>query len=290
MPALNFNANDHQPLGSIEAVPSGWYPVKITKSEFKENSQKTGRYLELTATITDGDYKGGMLITRLNLENPNSTAVEIAQRTLSSICHAIHVHKITKTEQLHNHTHMWKAVYIEPVTDEDGKVIYGAKNDIKAYRESTELPGRTVEDDDAPAWVTEDMPAPAPEEPKPAPAPAPKAKAKVNPKAVPVPSTNDGVPPPDAPPADNVPSQTDVPALSEEKGIDTDFDSYMTAKAGGASYLAFAKKGWTIESLVKAGYMRDPGIGNKTVIPDVPPPSEPTDATSTSSAKPPWVP
>lgn len=277
MPALNFNAKDHQPLGNIEAVPTGWYPVKITKSELKDNSAKTGRLLELTGTITSGDHAGGMLITRLNIENPNTTAVEIAQRSLSSICHAVKVYQLTKTEQLHNIVHEWKAVYVEPVIDDDGKQIYAAKNDIKGYREATTSTDNTNDDstpfdNDEPDWVTEDTTPETTPEPAPAPAPTPEPTPEQEPK-----------------PKPKAKAKAKAKAKPAKK---SKYDKYMTDKAGGIGYNAFIDKGWSKDSMIKNGYMDDPGDGEAPEIPDVPPPADapaPEDAPSTPS-KPPWVP
>ena len=70
-----FNANEVEPAGSFEPIPAGKYPAAITESEMKPTKNGSGSYLQLTFTVTDGPYKNRVLWARLNLNNPNATAV-----------------------------------------------------------------------------------------------------------------------------------------------------------------------------------------------------------------------
>lgn len=96
-----FDASQIQP-NSFEALPNGNYPVIITESEWIQTKAGNGRYLKLTLDIIDGQFKGRKLFDRLNLENPNTQAEEIARRTLSAICHAVGVLKPNDSVELHN--------------------------------------------------------------------------------------------------------------------------------------------------------------------------------------------
>ena len=51
--------------------------------------------------MLDGPYKGRKLFDRLNLVNANPVTVEIAQRTLSAICHATGRMQVQDSEELH---------------------------------------------------------------------------------------------------------------------------------------------------------------------------------------------
>ena len=51
--------------------------------------------------ILDGPHKGRKIFDQLNLVNPNPTTVEIAQRTLSAICHATGKMQVSDSEELH---------------------------------------------------------------------------------------------------------------------------------------------------------------------------------------------
>jgi hypothetical protein len=60
-----------------------------------------GQYLYLELDILEGQYAGRKLFDRLNLINANPDAVQIAQRTLSSICRAVGKLQVNNSEQLH---------------------------------------------------------------------------------------------------------------------------------------------------------------------------------------------
>ncbi|NRA37012.1 MAG: DUF669 domain-containing protein [Planctomycetes bacterium] len=101
MVQLNFNANNHEPKnGENEAIPGGEYQACIVATTMKENKKKNGQYLEIESEIIDGQFKGRRIWDRLNIDNPNETAVEIAKGRLSAICHAVGVMEMTDTAQL----------------------------------------------------------------------------------------------------------------------------------------------------------------------------------------------
>jgi hypothetical protein len=97
-----FNANEVEPNSTFEPIPAGKYLAAITASETKPTKSGGGSYLELTFTILDGEYKGRMLWARLNLDNPNATAVKIARGDLSAICRAVNVMQPRDSVDLHN--------------------------------------------------------------------------------------------------------------------------------------------------------------------------------------------
>ena len=61
-----------------EPVPVGDYVCMITESEMKETKAGTGKYIQMNVEIVEGEYQGRKLIERLNIQNPNQKAVEIA--------------------------------------------------------------------------------------------------------------------------------------------------------------------------------------------------------------------
>ena len=67
------------------------------------------------------------MIDRLNLNNPNQIAVDIAQRTLSAICHATGVMTPQHSSELHDKPLVVKVA----VKAADGQ--YSASNEIKGY-------------------------------------------------------------------------------------------------------------------------------------------------------------
>ena len=74
-----FNANNVDPATDFEPIPAGKYVAIITDSGMKPTKSGSGHFLELTFQIIDGPYKSRMLWSRLNLDNPNAQAVQIAQ-------------------------------------------------------------------------------------------------------------------------------------------------------------------------------------------------------------------
>jgi hypothetical protein len=97
-----FNANQVEPTTNFEPLPAGKYLAVITESEMKPTKAGTGHYLQLTFEIMEGPHKGRNLWARLNLENPNARAVEIARAELSAICRAVGVLAPTDSVELHN--------------------------------------------------------------------------------------------------------------------------------------------------------------------------------------------
>lgn len=103
MATLNgFDANQVEPTDDFEPIPAGKYNAVITDSEVKETKAGTGTYLQLAFQVLDGEYRGRMLWSRLNLDNPNPTAVKIAQQELSAICRAVGVLTPHDSVELHD--------------------------------------------------------------------------------------------------------------------------------------------------------------------------------------------
>jgi len=122
-----FDANTVDPAQSREPVPAGWYKAVITESEEKPTKAQTGSYLQMTMEIIEGEHAGRKVFERLNLNNPNATAVEIAQRTLSSICRAVGVMTPRTSQDLHDKPLMLK-VKVKPAKDG-----YDASNEVGEY-------------------------------------------------------------------------------------------------------------------------------------------------------------
>lgn len=122
-----FDAQAVEPTTAYEVLPKGKYLCVAIASEMKTNKANTGEYLQITFEIVDGEHKGRKIFERLNIRNQNKTAEDIAQRTLSSLCRAVNVMKLTDSEQLHN-----LPAFLDVVVEE-GKGEYGPQNRIKGY-------------------------------------------------------------------------------------------------------------------------------------------------------------
>lgn len=97
-----FDANHVDPVTNFEPLPAGRYQAAIVDSEMKPTKAGTGNFLQLTFQVLDGPHKGRLLWARLNLDNPNSTAVQIARAELSAICRAVGVMAPRDSTELHN--------------------------------------------------------------------------------------------------------------------------------------------------------------------------------------------
>jgi len=103
MATLNgFDANTIDPMKDFEPIPAGKYMAIITDSEMKPTKAGTGSYLEMVFQVIEGEHKGRNLWARLNLDNPNDVAVNIAKSELSSICRAVGVMAPKDSMELHN--------------------------------------------------------------------------------------------------------------------------------------------------------------------------------------------
>ena len=122
-----FNALNHEPVTSFDPLPADWYKCVITDTEERQTKAMDGSYLLLTIEVIEGAYQGRRIFDRLNLNNPNKTAVEIAQRALASICRAVEVPNPKNSEELRDKPLMVK-VAVRPA--ENG---YDASNDVKGY-------------------------------------------------------------------------------------------------------------------------------------------------------------
>lgn len=132
-----YQADPNNVQGDYEPVPPGEYRVHVKESDMVENSKRNGHFIKLDLEILDGEYAGRTLIERLNIDNPNQQAVDIAQRTLNAICVAVGKLSITDTNELHN-VPMVAVVKVDPAkpyTDKDGNQQPGSpSNSIKTYK------------------------------------------------------------------------------------------------------------------------------------------------------------
>jgi len=122
-----FDANQVEPTTNFEAIPAGKYLALITDSEYKPNKAGTGSYLQLAFQVLDGAHKGRFLWARLNLDNPNATAMSIARSELSAICRAVGVMTPNDSVELHN---MPLVIHVKCVKRADTGDL---ANEIKGY-------------------------------------------------------------------------------------------------------------------------------------------------------------
>jgi len=122
-----FNASESEKLGDFTPIDAGVYPAQIVKSEMKPTQSGDGAYLQLEFEVLEGQFVGRKLWARLNLTNKNPVTVEIAQKTLATICECLEVEILEDSEQLHGKP-MLINVIVKPA-----QAQYAAQNDIKGY-------------------------------------------------------------------------------------------------------------------------------------------------------------
>lgn len=178
MATLTFDAANVEPAVAFDLLPPGKYEVQVVQSEMRPTRAGDGQLLWLEMDILSGQFAGRKIWDQLNLVNRNATTVEIAQRRLSAICHALGQIQVSDSEQLHFRplVCVLKAKAAGP--DKHG-VHREASNEVNTYEP---IGGRRA----APATATPPRPGPRPTaapaaEPAPAPAPARTPAAAVPP-------------------------------------------------------------------------------------------------------------
>lgn len=151
---------DAEASQDIGCIPTGEYPAHIIDSDMKPTKNNDGEYLELTHEVLDGPYKGRKVWARLNLDNPNSQAVEIANRDFSAIRHATGVLNPRDSADLHRKPMLIRVEFIPAGTvNKRGIASDRDRNEIKGWKaiDPADLPASTPSAPAAaasrPAWM-----------------------------------------------------------------------------------------------------------------------------------------
>lgn len=198
MAKLNFNANEHDTMDVMDPVPPGWYNAIIDDSEIKPTRNGTGSYLMLRFSLMGGTYNNRKIFLNLNLWHANPQAQEIAQKQMSTICHAIGVMQVNDSQELHGKP-LSIRVKINPATDQ-----YDASNSITAFKSVEDMTPASS----TPPWASSGK-SKADSAPKPWDSAPPKAEKKQETQeqqpAKPVEKQQSGLTPP--PWMDDIPSE-----------------------------------------------------------------------------------
>lgn len=129
MAGLNLDMTGVSPAEERSAIPAGEYLAVITESEMKTTKSGNGQFLQLTFEVIEGEFKGRKVWHRLNLNNPNSQAVEIARRELKAIMVAVNFPGdiINDSADLHN---LPLTIKVKAKQSDDGEV----QNEIKSFK------------------------------------------------------------------------------------------------------------------------------------------------------------
>src|SRR5210317_863708 len=135
-----FKSSEHESEDSFGVLPRGWYEAEIVKTEYNPNSKKTGHFLNAQYRILAPDsYVGRVVFHLMNLDNPNQTAVQIAQRELAAVCKACEVEEVEDSEDLHG---IPMGIYL---VQDKGSANYEPKNEIKKWCKIADIPEETEE-------------------------------------------------------------------------------------------------------------------------------------------------
>jgi hypothetical protein len=151
-----FDATSVEPAKPIEVLPPGRYPAQIVNSKLRVTKDGMGQYLWLELDVLEGPYRSRKLFDRLNLVNANPQTVEIAQRTLSAICHATGRMQVQDSEELH------LIPLIADVQVQPPKNGYGETNKIRYLPLASTQQAAPAPPPAAPARPTAPQAAPAP--------------------------------------------------------------------------------------------------------------------------------
>ncbi|MBE0559116.1 MAG: DUF669 domain-containing protein, partial [Proteobacteria bacterium] len=126
----------------------GKYLAIISDSGMKPTKNGSGSFLELTFQVIDGPYKNRLLWSRLNLDNPNKQAVEIARAQLSALCRAVGVMQPKDSLELHN---LPLQITVKCKKREDTDEIV---NEIRAYAKKEAATGQAQQETtNTPPWA-----------------------------------------------------------------------------------------------------------------------------------------
>ena len=159
-----FDATQHE-SNNYEPVPAGDYLAMIKSSEWVATKAGNGKFLKLSLSIVEGEHKGKTVVDRLNLQNPNPKAVQIANGSLADICRSVNVLRPHNSSELHNKP-MLVRVGLEERNDRPGEY----QNRVKGYKPPDAAPAPAAAAkaaDDVPPWKRAPAPAaePSTEEP-----------------------------------------------------------------------------------------------------------------------------
>ena len=128
MSLFHFDATQVPTLGDRTPIPDGDYNIKAVEVERKPTKDDPSySFLAFTFEVIDGPHAGYRIFENINLWNKNPTAVGIAAKTLSSICHATGVLVVEDPAQLLNRP-MKAHVKTAPA-----RPPYDASNKITSY-------------------------------------------------------------------------------------------------------------------------------------------------------------
>lgn len=159
-----FDATAVAPAEPLEVLPPGRYLAQIVESEMLPTKAGDGQYLKLVMEVLEGPHARRKIFDQLNLVNRNEQTVEIAQRHLSAICHAVGQIQVTDSEQLHFRP-LAVTLKVEPAGLDRYGVHREARNKVSGYAAANPAPVASASRPAATARPTSAAPAAPPARP-----------------------------------------------------------------------------------------------------------------------------
>ena len=121
------------PAQEVALLPEDTYLVHVIKSELKDNSKGTGKYLNFTLQVIDGPHAGFTLFDIMNIVHTNKVAEDIGNRQLAQLIAACGLDEIEDTAELHG------IPIAAVVATEKGNKGYSDRSKIKKYMPESEV-------------------------------------------------------------------------------------------------------------------------------------------------------
>ena len=119
-----------------EPLPAGEYVAQVIDDQMKTTKAGNGQYLELRMEVLDGPHKGRWIFDRLNLQNPNKTAVEISERQLLALGKACGITTLQDSSEL-------RGIPMTVVVKVKTSAEYGDSNEVVTYKKGAPTAGST---------------------------------------------------------------------------------------------------------------------------------------------------
>ena len=98
-----FVPSENEKMAGFEPIPAGEYVVEITKSTLKDNSAKTGKRLNFSMVVLEGEAEGKRFNIGCNFIHPKADTQRMARAELRTICDAVgHDGDLEDTEDIHD--------------------------------------------------------------------------------------------------------------------------------------------------------------------------------------------
>jgi hypothetical protein len=143
-----FTPGEVVPDAPRELIPDGWYAARVVSSEMTETAKSresglsNGFMLTLALEFDEAHHpelRGRMVWERLNIVNPNETAVKIAKKTLAQITESVGITEAFSDSE---------ALHLKPLAVKIGtrpaSGSYEAQNEPKGYAPLSKVAGSSA--------------------------------------------------------------------------------------------------------------------------------------------------